>query len=85
MDENALLANERRLDVGAAKGDPVSNGFDLKFTPGSQVELLPESLRYDQPSCTVNGNDHAEMVFHMPLTVNTHSHFDLTPPNSGIL
>ena len=41
MDENALLANERRLEVDPAKGDPVGGGFYLKFASGSQIELLP--------------------------------------------
>ena len=71
MDENALLANERRLHVGPAKGDPVSGSFDLKFAPGSQVELLPERLRHDQPSSAIDGNDHAGMVFRMPKTINS--------------
>lgn len=70
MDENALLANERWLFVGPTKRDPVGGGFDLELTPGSQVELLPEGFRHNQPSCNVNGNDHAEMVFDMAGPVN---------------
>lgn len=70
MDENALLANERWLFVGPTKRDPVGSGFDLELTPGSQVELLPEGFRHNQPSCNVNGNDHAEMVFDMAGPVN---------------
>ena len=71
MDENALFANERRLFIDPAKRDPVGCSFDLKFTSGSQVEPFPESLRHDQPSCGVNGNDHAAMVFYLPETVNS--------------
>ena len=41
MNENALFADKRRFSIGPAKGDPVGDGFDLEFTPGSQVELLP--------------------------------------------
>ena len=75
MDENALFANERRLFIDPAKRDPVGGSFDLKFTSGSQVELLPENPRYDQSSCGVNGNDHAEKVVYLPETVNTLSIF----------
>ena len=71
MDRNALLANERRLFIDPAKRDPVGGSFDLKFTSGSQVEPLPESLRHNQPSCGVNGNDDAATVLFLPETVNS--------------
>ena len=47
MDENALLANERRLFIDAAKRDSVGGGFNLKFTPRREVEALPEGLRHN--------------------------------------
>ncbi len=39
--ENTLLANKGRFGDRPAQGDAVSDGLELQFTPGHQVELLP--------------------------------------------
>ena len=62
MHENPLLANQRRLGVGPAKGNSVDTGLDLELAPRREVELLAKWFRDDQTPCVVNGNYHAAMV-----------------------
>ena len=62
MNQDTLLANQRRCVTDLTQGQALRGGFDLQLRPGDEIEAIAERLRYQHFPVPVNRSDHGIMV-----------------------
>lgn len=65
MHQDAVFADQRRLDTGLPQAKALAGSFDLEFASRREVELVTKRFGNDQSARRVNGNDHGIMVARM--------------------